>query len=42
MYQKEPELLKEMADSKAGAGYAQDEPRTSCYAKNYEIVLKKK
>ena len=30
MYQKEPELLKEMVDSKAGAGYAQDEPRTSC------------
>lgn len=35
MYQKEPELLKEMVDSKDGAGYTQDEPRTSCYAKNY-------
>ena len=36
MYQKEPELLKEMVDSKSGAGYAQDEPRTSCYVKNYK------
>lgn len=42
MYQKETELLKEMVDPKAGAGYVQDEPGTSCYAKKQESAKKKK
>lgn len=33
VYQNESELLRKMADSEAGAGYVQDEPGTSCYAK---------
>lgn len=40
MYQKEPELLKEVVDSKAGAGYTQDEPRACVHNMNIMLCQK--